>query len=334
MTPCPPLLYYYYAITYGVIEFMKKKISAIIACLFPFAMALTQVSAANDSSSSASSAPAGQSNMDLYQILFWVIVGAVGVILLIVIVNYIRTAVRRIRYRFSSGVMSLVRQLVESHDEPTKETNISKHKAPMDYTSRITPTIRRDDKYFNSDSFIEYAKSTFGAVQSAVTNRDCSMLKGIETAQLLEQHESLINQLISKKQINIMNNAKIEPVYLHKYECNTKFERLTVYMFVQMVAYTIEEDTQNVVAGSISNICDNEYFLTFTRKAGVKTPKDNTVVSQTCPSCGASINITNQGLCEYCGSNIAISDFGWALSNIELINEMTLIDNRGLIINK
>ncbi|HHZ05450.1 MAG TPA: hypothetical protein GX401_01475 [Clostridiales bacterium] len=52
-----------------------------------------------------------------------------------------------------------------------------------------------------------------------------------------------------------------------------------------------------------------------------------------CPHCGAPLQITSSGKCEYCGSIVTTGEFDWVLSDLDSVREDMSIINDGVIIS-
>lgn len=160
-----------------------------------------------------------------------------------------------------------------------------------------------------------------------------SKIRPFEKEELFRQHEMQLQEYINLKRINRIERINIRQAYLHKYVRDSQYEYLTVYMSTRMVDYIIDEQTRKVLKGDPNTDCYLDYVLTFMRKTGVKT-KDaaSTAVSRSCPHCGAPMQVTSAGKCEYCGSIITTGEFDWVLAEMDAVKPGIHIDNTGVII--
>ena len=65
------------------------------------------------------------------------------------------------------------------------------------------------------------------------------------------------------------------------------------------------------------------YEWTLVRTTGVNTSRSTGTTGQTCPYCGANVNINQSAVCEYCGSVLTTDTFDWAVSNIKALSQRT-----------
>ena len=204
---------------------------------------------------------------------------------------------------------------------------------PQNHEASILPAITQVDPNFSNDKFIAWTKEVFITLQQAWTARDWSKIRPFEKEELFRQHEMQLQEYIQLNRINIIERINIRQAYLHKYVRDNQYEYLTVYMSTRMVDYIIDEQSRKVLKGDPNTDCYLDYVLTFMRKTGVKT-KDaaSTAVSKSCPHCGAPMQVTSAGKCEYCGSIITTGEFDWVLAEMDAVKPGVHIDNTGVII--
>lgn len=53
---------------------------------------------------------------------------------------------------------------------------------------------------------------------------------------------------------------------------------------------------------------------------------------KSCPRCGAPLQITSAGKCEYCGSIVTTGEFSWVLTDMDAVKSGIQIDNCGVLI--
>ena len=131
----------------------------------------------------------------------------------------------------------------------------------------------------------------------------------------------------------MIERVNVNQAYLHQYERDAEHEYLKVYMRVRMVDYIIDERTKKVLRGDPSVDCHLQYLLTFMRKKGVLTDpavSNNSVLA--CPHCGAPVQVTSAGKCEYCGYMVTTGECDWVLSDMEGVKPGFSVDNRGVVL--
>ena len=91
----------------------------------------------------------------------------------------------------------------------------------------------------------------------------------------------------------------------------------------RFVNYIKDDVTGAIVSGSEVSEKFLTYEWTLTRTTGVKTKTSTEVTTQTCPHCGAQVNINQTAECPYCGSIMTTDTFDWAIDNITALSQKT-----------
>lgn len=198
---------------------------------------------------------------------------------------------------------------------------------------RITRAITQTDPLFSPDRFIGWSKEVFVTLQQAWTARDWSRIRPFEKEELFRQHEQQLQEYINLGRINVMERINVNQSYLYKYVRDAEYEYLTVYLAARMGDYIIDEKTRQVIKGDPNREYHMQYLLTYMRKTGVLTnPATSNKSTTSCPHCGAPIQITSAGKCEYCDFIITTGEHDWVLSNLDSIKANTQLDGGGVFL--
>lgn len=84
-----------------------------------------------------------------------------------------------------------------------------------------------------------------------------------------------------------------------------------------------DDATGAIVSGSEVSEKFMTYEWTLTRTTGVKTKTSAGVTPQTCPHCGAHVDVNQTAECPFCGSVITTDTFDWAIDNITALSQKT-----------
>lgn len=212
----------------------------------------------------------------------------------------------------------------KSGNMPTvkEKTNFTPHsqiyKEVPDNTSTISAQIKQTDELFSSHKFIGWTKEVFITLQNAWEERDWTKIRPFEKEEIFRLHELQLQEYINEGHINKIDEINVNRAYLTEYEKDTEYEYLTVYMEVRMLDYIINESTGQLIKGNKTMPVRNRYLLTFMRHVDVKTdPAKSNMSTKNCPNCGAPLEITSAGKCEYCNFIITTGEHDWVLSNID-----------------
>lgn len=238
-----------------------------------------------------------------------------AVIFIVVVAAFVIIGKRKGAGTFSTRTAGAAKPVVQNHE------------------AEIVPAITKIDPDFSLDGFTGWSKEVFITLQNAWTARDWTQIRPFEKEELYRQHELQLQEYINLKRVNIIERINIREAYLHKYVRDSQYEYLTVFMSVRMADYIIDEETRRVLKGNPNVDCFMDYLLTFMRKTGVKTKAaDSAAQSKSCPHCGAPLQITSAGKCEYCNSIVTTGEFSWVLADMDAVKPGIQIDNSGVVI--
>ena len=229
------------------------------------------------------------------------------------------------------SVFGLIIWCVKQPDKKSKKYKNIPPMFPYNATEQITEFIKQNDKNFDTEQFLLWAKNIFITIQTAWAQRDWEKIRTIEKEELFEQHNTQLQEYIRLGRINIMENINVIDAYLHKLVIDENFENLTVSLRATMNDYIINEKNGKVLMGNKNEVFDTIYQMTFTRRKGIKTNLINGLIVNVCPHCGATVESASAGVCQYCGSVVHSGEFNWVLSNLESVDEHFVDEMRGII---
>ena len=224
----------------------------------------------------------------------------------------------------------------ESFADPNQKP--SPYIIPNNYTSEIMVFLQYTDPAFNSIEFIEWSKKCFRIFWDSWTIGNIEASRIFLGDDLYEKMRSLLEDNFEKNRKDIYNISSLVGCFINKYERESGFEYITVYLMSIHRHYVLDsrKNSNIPIEGSFSENLKTIYQLKFMRKFTVdqKTNIQNGIQTVICPNCGAKVTVLNTGHCEFCGSIIKVSEFSWVLSDIdEYHKNSSLVDNRGVIIH-
>lgn len=224
----------------------------------------------------------------------------------------------------------------ESFANPNQKP--SPYFTPNNYTSEIMVFLQSTDPTFNSIEFIEWSKKSFRIFWDAWTVGNIEDARIFLSDDLFEKMRSLLQDNLEKNRKDIYKIFSLLGCFLNKYERESGFEYLTVYLTSVHRHYVLDSrrNSNIPIEGSTSEDLKTVYQLKFTRRFSLdqKTHISNGIQTVICPNCGAEVTALNAGCCGFCGSVIKVSEFSWVLSDIdEYLRNSTPVDNRGVVIH-
>ena len=192
---------------------------------------------------------------------------------------------------------------------------------------QIQTIIRKKDPNFSADDFVTFAKQVYIDIQTAWCSRDLTSVRPIMHQNLYNTTQRQIQDKIDQQVVYHYENIAINTAYLTSFTRDKDYEYLTVYLNARMIDYQTHEPTGNIIRGDKTTRWDMRYKLKFTRTTGVTT-KDKITGPQeyNCPNCGAPLEISSTGVCEYCGSTVSTGDYSWVLTDFTTVRNDTVDD--------
>ena len=196
-----------------------------------------------------------------------------------------------------------------------------------DRNGQIQEIIRKKDPNFSADDFVTFAKQVYIDIQTAWCSRDLTPVRPIMHQNLYNTTQRQIQDKIDKQVVYHYESMAINTAYLTSFVRDKDYEYLTVYLNARMIDYQTDEKTGNIIKGDKFTRWDMRYKLKFTRSTGVTTKdKISGAHEYNCPNCGAPLEITSTGVCEYCGSTVSTGDYSWVLTDFTSIRDDTVDD--------
>ena len=188
-------------------------------------------------------------------------------------------------------------------------------------TADIRNAVQRFDPSFSSEQMLTFAKDTFIAVQNAWCARDLEPVRGL-------MHNNLYNTTVKQVQAKIdqhvtyhYENYTFKNVYLTSYVRDSEYEYITVYLNTEYIDYQTSDDTGEILRGDRNTMWKMRYLMKFMRSVG-----GSSEAPRFCPNCGAPLDISSSGKCEYCGSTVTTGSFDWLLSDFTTVRADTKDD--------
>lgn len=203
-----------------------------------------------------------------------------------------------------------------------------------DRTAQISDLIKQNDPNFSAEDFLSFSRYVYVTIQDAWSKRDLSPVRIYLHDNLYNQTQKQIERKIANGVINKIENVAVSTAYLTAYRRDKEFEYVTVYLNARLTDYEINEKTGQVLRGDPNARYELRYALRFARNSGIKTTSANTqtLKSHSCPNCGAPLEMSSSGKCEYCGSTITTGQYSWVLSEYSSIRNDTV--DQGIYIEK
>jgi predicted lipid-binding transport protein (Tim44 family) len=139
---------------------------------------------------------------------------------------------------------------------------------PSSDLERGVRDIRRTDPGFDATRFFGYIGMMFRDAQTAWMTRDIASLRSRVTSEIYDELEAQANRLRSRRRSNRIDEIEIRTEITEAWQESGR-DYVTAYITGSMVDYTVDDATDDLVAGSRTDPRKVEEFWTFTRPAGL-----------------------------------------------------------------
>jgi predicted lipid-binding transport protein (Tim44 family) len=128
--------------------------------------------------------------------------------------------------------------------------------------------IRQMDPRFAERDFTDGCMDRFFKIQGAWANRDMSGIRNLLTDEMYKSLQEEADQLRAKQRINRLDNIAVRSVELTEIWQEGGADFITAKIYANLLDYTADERTGEVVAGSRTEPVKFQEYWTFTRPVG------------------------------------------------------------------
>ena len=128
--------------------------------------------------------------------------------------------------------------------------------------------IRQMDPSFDEKKFQDGCMDQFFKIQGAWANRDMSGVRSLLTEEMSRIIRDDAEKLKSEKRINRLENIAVRSVDIVEAWQESGRDYITVKLYANLLDYTVDESTGQVVSGSKTEPVKFEEYWTFTRPVG------------------------------------------------------------------
>jgi predicted lipid-binding transport protein (Tim44 family) len=125
--------------------------------------------------------------------------------------------------------------------------------------------IKMHDASFDETGFNDIVMDMFFKIQAAWMNRNLSSVKSLLTDEMRDIFQSDIDSLLSSKKINRLENIAVRSVKITEAWQESEQEYITALIYANILDYTVDEKSGEVVNGSKTEPTKFEEYWTFTR---------------------------------------------------------------------
>ena len=128
--------------------------------------------------------------------------------------------------------------------------------------------IKQMDYAFDENRFNDSVMDMFFKIQGAWMNRDLATITGIMTEEMRKVFQGDIDKLLQEKRVNRLENIAVRNVEIVEAWQESGQDFITTLIYANLLDYTTDDATGQVVSGSKTDPVKFEEYWTFTRPVG------------------------------------------------------------------
>jgi len=144
-----------------------------------------------------------------------------------------------------------------------------------------------------------------------------ALSQGVMASVIWEQQKAQISAYRAKGWRNMLDGLSFTSGIVAGALSNSGFDTVTVRLNANSADYDLDGGAR-VISGD-TNRWDWTEDWTFQRPSTMTTGLPGTITSESCPNCGASVNVDITSICPFCDAAIISGKFGWLLTRIDRV---------------
>lgn len=177
--------------------------------------------------------------------------------------------------------------------------------------------IRGHDPAFDENVFLAQVQRLFFAVLEAWTSLKPALSQGVMAPVIWEEQKAQIATYRERGWRNVLGKLTFTSAVVAGALSDTGFDTVTVRINANSADYDIDAGG-SVIRGDTDSWGWTEDWI-FQRPSTAQTGRPGTITSQTCPNCGASVNVDITSICAFCDAAVISGKFGWQLTRIDRV---------------
>ena len=179
------------------------------------------------------------------------------------------------------------------------------------------------DPSFSPTEFKEKLANLYVRFQNDWQAKNISELRPYMSDAMFAQMDRQLDAHRQRFETNCIDRIAVLGVDLLGWKQENGYDIMIAKLNTRIVDYTVDDRTGKVIRGSKTKEKFMTYEWTLARTTGVVTSRSTGTTSQTCPYCGAHVDINHSTVCEYCQSVLTTDTFDWVVTNIKALSQQT-----------
>lgn len=172
------------------------------------------------------------------------------------------------------------------------------------------------DPSFNEGMFITKVNNIFVMLHSAVMMDDIDRVRHFLSEPLEKLYEDKIKKLNDDNVRQMYDELNVKTSHITNISVLDDKIIINVDIVSRYMDYLVNKTTNEFISGFNDHRIEKMNHLTLEKQRGAAYKK----IAQSCPGCGANIDVNNSGKCPYCGAIFDTEKYDWVLTSIETVD--------------
>ncbi len=168
------------------------------------------------------------------------------------------------------------------------------------------------DSTFSVESFLSKVNNIFVMLCTSMMTNNLKRVDHFIGDNLYNRLQSELDELNDNNLIHMYDELNVKNSYIDKVEILDDKYIIDVVLTSRYLSYYIDKTTKDYVKGDREYRLEKANYLRFTKKIITK----NLGIVQKCPTCGASMDLNNTGICPFCKKVFSQEDYDWILEEM------------------
>ena len=183
--------------------------------------------------------------------------------------------------------------------------------------------LKAMDPDFSKEDFLENVGNMYLKLQDAWESKQWEPMRALMTESMFNQYQRQVDEYIKNGHTNHVDRIAVLASEIASFRQDEINDIITVTLHTRIVDYVTRDSDGALISGDMNREKFMTYEWTLIRTKGMKTNISAGVDLTNCPNCGAPLEVNRSGQCEYCGSVIKDDSYGWIISGIRGISQVT-----------
>lgn len=176
----------------------------------------------------------------------------------------------------------------------------------------IEDLIKKDSTFSETD-FIAKVDNIFIMLLTSIMTDNINRVRHKLNDELYKKYAELLNDLNSHNERQMYDELNVKSTEIQSIEEDDKYYIIKVLLISRYMDYKVDKETQKLKTGNNQNRIQKNNYLTLKK---LKTAREESIARK-CPTCGASIDTNNTGICPFCHSVYNTYKYDWILTEIK-----------------